>query len=436
MATGDRVQIADKPTLDAVRTNIGNTNDTGGTSTTGTTQAKLNAALVKTDGVSQDIRELNNRLSGVNSPYGNGIYGDTVYSPTTFVWPSQDSFNRYVLQFDSLIIPAGVTMRPPEKCDGLYILCKGNITINGNIDVTGLRKTFTESTKISSTINVGTKTYALAKGGYGPKGGASGAGGDAKETASSTDSGSPAVTPTKSIAGNVNGGGVGYFGGGVPSAGADSDSNSDWYTVDMSNNVLPELYLDIAPTALVIIAAGVVSISGNINAQAYPGVAAQGGMIRGLHGGSSHSYLQTGSQAYRDPATNKRVYIPMAPPTSNPNEALTLLFNAYKRAGITQEETGGAGVRLLYVSTISGSGAIPPTGGGAVTIICKTLSNTGVIDTSGAKLVSPNGTDDNTLYYASNQHSYPRIYGSKGGKGGTFVSTPGEIKIYETGGNS
>lgn len=434
MATGDRVQLADKPTLDAVRNNIGNTNDTGGTPTTGTTQAKLNAALVKTDGVSQDIRELNSRLSGVNSPYGNGIYGNTVYSPTTFVWPSQDSFNRYVLQFNSLIIPAGVTMRPPEKCDGLYILCRGNVTINGIIDITGLRKTFTEDTKISSTINVDTKTYTLAKGGYAPKGGASGAGGSAKESSnSSADLGSPAVTPTKSIAGNVNGGGVGYFGGIVPSAGADSDSNGDWYTISCANNSLPELCRKLAPTALVIIAAGTVTISGNILASASEGVnATAGSVVLSNRSGIERVVSQSQAFYYTVSGVRERRYIPY-PNDNNPiYEQYRKLYNDF---GITSEVTGGAGVRSYYCATFSGAGAIPPSGGGAVTIICKTLANTGVIDTSGSKLVSPNGADDTNTYRASSS-GYPSINGSEGGKGGTFISTPGEIKVYETGGNS
>lgn len=39
------IQIADKPTLDSVSTKVGNTNDTGGTSSAGTVMGKLNKVL-------------------------------------------------------------------------------------------------------------------------------------------------------------------------------------------------------------------------------------------------------------------------------------------------------------------------------------------------------------------------------------------------------
>ena len=45
MASGDRLQIADKPTLDNVNTKIGDTGDTGGSSTEGSLMAKLNEIL-------------------------------------------------------------------------------------------------------------------------------------------------------------------------------------------------------------------------------------------------------------------------------------------------------------------------------------------------------------------------------------------------------
>lgn len=39
------IQIADKPTLDSVSTKVGNTNDTGGSSTAGTIMGKLNKLI-------------------------------------------------------------------------------------------------------------------------------------------------------------------------------------------------------------------------------------------------------------------------------------------------------------------------------------------------------------------------------------------------------
>ena len=402
MATGDRVQIADKPTLDAVRNNIGNTNDTGGTSTTGTTQAKLNAALVKTDGVVQSLNQLDLRLSGINSPYGNGVYGNMVYDPTSFSWPTQDSFNRYVLQFDSLIIPAGVTMRPPEKCDGLYILCKGNVTINGTVDVTDLRKSI-GNTQISSQIKVDDKLYTLANGGYAPKGGACGSGGQTKWRDSPYDQessasfsytniqGADGVTPESSGAGSVIGGGIGQVA--FPAKPPELALVSHWNSSDdlICNISVYKEYsaayngysygIVAAPTAVVLIVGGVVTINstGVITAEGSGGMDAEDG---------------------------------------NPPEETYISSARHKR----------------WQSGRGGYGAISPSGGGPVTIICKTFNNSGIINTSGNKLISPNGNNDTTISPVINNGA--RFYGGEGGEGGTFISTPGEIKIYETGGNS
>lgn len=60
MATGDRVQIADKPTLDAVKNRIGVTSDDGGGAsvTTGTLMAKLNKVLTELANVTQQTNEV------------------------------------------------------------------------------------------------------------------------------------------------------------------------------------------------------------------------------------------------------------------------------------------------------------------------------------------------------------------------------------------
>lgn len=429
-----KTYIADKATQDLINQKIGETADTGGTNTTGTADAKLNAVYLGVNGVNSGIDGINSRLDGMVTPYGKGTYGDLIFNSNDFVWPSQDGFNRYIVHTKSLTIPAGQVMKPPAKCDGLYIYSQGDVIINGDIDLRGLRKTFTGDIQLSATINVDDAIYTLAKGGYSPMGGASGAGGSAKESSSSSaDLGSPAVTPTKSIAGNVNGGGVGYFGGIVPSAGADSDSNGDWYTISCANNSLPELCRKLAPTALVIIAAGKVTISGNILASANEGVNATAGSVV-LSNKSGIERVMSQSQAfyYTVNGVRERRYIPF----QNDNNSIYGQYRElYNEFGITSEVTGGAGVRSYYCATFSGAGAIPPSGGGPVTIICKTLVNTGVIDTSGSKLVSPNGADDTNTYRASSS-GYPSINGSKGGKGGTFISTAGEIKVYETGGEA
>lgn len=427
-----KTYIADKATQDLINQKIGETADTGGTNTTGTADAKLNAVYLGVNGVKADVDGVNSRLDGMVTPYGKGTYGDLIFNSNDFVWPSQDGFNRYIVHTKSLTIPAGQVMKPPAKCDGLYIYSQGDVTINGDIDLRGLRKTFTEDIQLSATINVDDAIYTLAKGGYAPKGGASGAGGGAKESSSSSaDLGSPAVVPTKSISGNVNGGGVGYFGGIVPSAGADTDSNGDWFTIACSNNALPELCRKLAPTALVIIAAGNVTISGNILASASEGVnATDGSVILKTTNGAVTSQSQ--AFYYTVNGNRERRYIPYSGDSNSIYRQYRELYNDF---GITAEVTGGAGVRSYYCATFSGAGAVPPSGGGAVTIICKALVNTGVIDTSGSKLVSPNGADDTNTYRAGSS-GYPAINGSEGGKGGTFISTAGEIKVYETGGEA
>lgn len=60
MATGDRIQIADKPTLDAIKNRIGVTSDDeGGASvTTGTLMAKLNKVLTELVSVTQQTNEV------------------------------------------------------------------------------------------------------------------------------------------------------------------------------------------------------------------------------------------------------------------------------------------------------------------------------------------------------------------------------------------
>lgn len=45
MATGDKIYLADKETLDAMNTKVGATNDTGGSATAGSIFAKLNAII-------------------------------------------------------------------------------------------------------------------------------------------------------------------------------------------------------------------------------------------------------------------------------------------------------------------------------------------------------------------------------------------------------
>ena len=391
-----KIYIADKPTLDNVNEKVGNANDTTDKETV---MAKLNKSLVDIQGTNKSIENLSlNMTGGSSSPYGNGMYGNCVYNDSDFVWVSQDGFNRYVLQFDSLTIPEGITMKPPAKCDGLYILSKGDVTINGSIDVTKKRKTY-GNTNISSKIEVNGVEYELAKGGYSPKGGACGEGGKTEYYSKPWDTESsssltldvtitaPAITPIKSCAGNVTGGGMGQstISATTPVINVSRHWNS---SDDLIGNASVEKalvpaenrYSGKAPGAVVIIAGGTVTVgsTGQIIATADNGQNAKDG------------------------------------------------YEPWEVSSGTRTDSWSSGD--------GGFGAIPPSGGGAVTIICKTFSNSGIIDTSGAKLISPDGADSTASVYTLEKGA--KFYPGKGGKGGTFISTAGEIKVYETGGEA
>ncbi len=86
---------------------------------------------------------------------------------------------------------------------------------------------------------------------------------------------------------------------------------------------------------------------------------------------------------------------------------------------------------------------MPPSGGGAVTLICNTFENRGKIDTNGRKETYSNKPDLRTTFPTRTRTirgdgtdsisdtGYSYIYCSQGGFGGTFISTAGEIKVYE-----
>ena len=86
MATGDRVQIADKPTLDAVKNRIGVTSDDGGGAsvTTGTLMAKLNKVLTELANVTQQTNEV---ISTLKPLIEEDIRGNTteLVIPTTIL---------------------------------------------------------------------------------------------------------------------------------------------------------------------------------------------------------------------------------------------------------------------------------------------------------------------------------------------------------------
>lgn len=409
--TGDElVRIASQDTLEAVRDRIGETGDTGGTYNSGTLTSKANAALLALGGVNNGIDGLNNRLDGVVTPYGKGTYGDLIVSPD-LAWPSQDGFNRYVLHTKSMTIPEGVTLTPPDKCDGLYILSQGDVTINGVIDVRGKRKTFTEDLQLAPTINVGNQEFLLAKGGYSPIGGINGRGGTIKSVDSVIgDTPTPIQTLSNSVEGNVNGGGVGQYAVGGASVIYYFDSNESTrydeksYNYDYVINNTPAFSLGpnatynyTAPGALVIIAKGNVIINGNILAQSNEG---------------NQPTIGSGQILYYTQGTHQ-----------------------------------------YWAYTVSGDGAIPPSGGGAVTIICNQVVINGSINTNGYKLVAQDKPDLRNDFPkaiqqwntgATKPYTEPdynsdsliwrmakdNVHCSEGGKGGTFISTAGEIKVY------
>jgi hypothetical protein len=409
--TGDELaRIASQDTLEAVRDRIGETGDTGGTYNSGTLTSKANAALLALGGVNNGIDGLNNRLDGMVTPYGKGTYGDLIVSQD-LAWPSQDGFNRYVIHTKSMTIPEGITLKPPEKCDGLYILSQGDVTINGDIDVRGMRKTFDADLQLAPTINVGSQEFELAKGGYSPKGGKNGAGGEANN-ANYSATPSPSLE-TDTVAGNVNGGGSGrYVKGGSSVAYSNKlESNGGYRHYNQGKGYygrsyeecaiswhgdelwfVPRLTPNTAPCAIIIIAKGKVTINGHI--------------------------IATGSQG--------------AAPTDAQDYAHRFIF-------------GPSGES--FDVTLAGDGAIPPSGGGPVTVICNTFECNGKIDTNGSKETYSDKADkrntvptqcmqwsDSSGKYDTGElssYSGKRIYCSQGGFGGTFISTAGEIKVYE-----
>ena len=345
------------------------------------------------------LKELKNTISGEASPYGTGAYGDVIVD-SSFAYPAQDGFNRYVIHAKSFEVPEGITMKPPAKCDGLYILSQGDVTINGTIDLRGLRKTFGD-VQMAPTINVGSRTFELAKGGYAPIGGASGPGTN-QYYGGKYNTFAPAFTPQNSIDGNVNGGGVGKYGkAGISSLvyytsrdyeGVYAYNNSS-FLEEVSNTAGSVITCNTAPTSIVIIAKGNVTINGQIIASASSG--------------------------------------------KKPEDGGDIMYQA------------SSGFGTYWHFSVSGDGAQPPSGGGCITIICNKFNNAGKLDTNGRSEKYSDGVDRSSSncslqskYYIHNLNannetetndSSMRNYvkGGIGGKGGTFISTAGEIKVYE-----
>ena len=362
-----------KTSVTAVSNKIGTATDTGGSSTTGTVMGKLNKSIDNISGVGMDVKSLEKLVTGEASPYGTGAWGDVEYEPNTFSWGSKDAYGRYVIQCKSLHIPTGVTMTPPEKCNGVYILCQGEITIDGTIDLRDKRLDATGSFSLAATLVVDGKEYALANGGDTVVGGPGGRGGDYSDykgvvNTTNNHAGDGGV-PTKTICGSVVGGGISSRGLG----GTGVYYNGNGSTTTNGTNGSTQFGTE-AAGALILIANGKVILNGTIIASASDGIVATSG---------------------------------------------------------TDAKNRSSDDYAIYDAGDGGNGALAPSGGGPITIICTVFTNNGIINTKGMQFTSVTGTDGEDFL---GSYSYNYGYkGGKGGKGGIFTSCAGEIKVYETG---
>lgn len=361
-----------KTILNDLKDNVGSTADSGGSVTEGTVNGKLNKVIedaedtktsikemqtvdipsikedvtsIKKDnstnattiinntaGLKMDIMNLNKQMLGEASPYGTGAWGDVEYDADTFNWGTKDFYGRYIIQCTSLHIPEGQTMTPPEKCNGVYILCQGDIIIDGDIDLRDKRLDATGSFSLATTLVIDGKEYTLAKGGDTVVGGDGGNGGEECDRngviqLNDTYSSGKGGTPTKTICGSVVGGGISSFGlggTGIAYSGNGSSTSSGKNGTTQFGNT--------AAGSVVLVAKGSITLNGNINVSASIG---------------DNPTAGTDAYSYSD--------------------------------GCTSNAHGGTG----------GNGALAPSGGG--------------------------------------------FKGGHRGKGGTFTSCAGEIKVYETG---
>ena len=107
MASGDRLQIADKPTLDEINTTIGDTGDTGGSTVAGTVMAKLNNIQANTDGLDDNLAYLNSTIDSEN-PVALDILMTQLLYGTTFEYSSPGTYQ--------LLIPANVNRIKVTAC--------------------------------------------------------------------------------------------------------------------------------------------------------------------------------------------------------------------------------------------------------------------------------------------------------------------------------
>lgn len=148
---------------DMLMLGIGDTKDVGGSETTGTVMAKENALIKNTQKVIDHFEGewLNN--------FGDGRMGDYVHGITPDK-PMVDEYNRRVYYTDSFTVPAGKTMNPASS-NGVIIWSRGDIVIDGTINLQGARDTSDDPAGLPQSVSIDGTNYALAVGGtnYRPK---------------------------------------------------------------------------------------------------------------------------------------------------------------------------------------------------------------------------------------------------------------------------
>lgn len=343
---------------------IGNTGDTGATDNSGTVMGKENLIIQQASGIDMRVQDIQSKMTGQTTPYGNGLLGDVEFNSSSFVWGNLDVYNRYVLQVKSLHIPTGQTMIPPEKCDGVYIFSQGDVVIDGAISVVQKRLSI-QNIKLLPYVQVNGVKYDLAKGGDSMKGGNAGKSGiiyvydrDIYAWSMRYD-GLTTSVKSKTVAGDVAGGGFGCYATGASSY--DIYDSDDDYAESMSRRKSGSSSNRVnAPCALIIIAKGNVILNGSIIAT-----------------GTSGSNATSGGDS-------------------------------------TSKKVGGGG-----------DGFKPPSGGAPITLICKAfkIGENGKINNAGKTINSPNGSDGSTEETGYSYTTQWKFEGGKGGSGGTATST-------------
>lgn len=158
MASGDKFYIADKATLDEVNAKVGVSEDVGGAEGVGSLHAKENTLLRQTKQILDHLKGeyLNN--------FGDGRMGDFVYG-TTPDSPMIDEYGRRVYYTENFTIPSGKTMKVTSKNNGMVIWARGDITIDGTLDISEMRNTSADPVGLPSSVDIAGTNFVFATGG-------------------------------------------------------------------------------------------------------------------------------------------------------------------------------------------------------------------------------------------------------------------------------